>query len=213
MSRIFSVRLRPVALLLPAIALLATVGGGCRSQANLTVTSDDHRQAYTQPFTQAFCSRCDGGNVDVVLVDRAAEEAMRGETVTAPVKQVMHIQVLWTAAREMKAVTSNAAIKWYVIGSQPHDVLEYSGTAFVALASNSDGATLTIRRSSLKPAENHGTLTDPVGASHMEGTITAHVDEQTVNRLLGELQSASVAAAVARPSVARTEGGEKSIVP
>ena len=44
----------------------------------------------------------------------------------------MHIRVLWTPSREMKAVATNAAIKWYVISdSSPQDYLEYSGTGFV----------------------------------------------------------------------------------
>ncbi|MDB5303504.1 MAG: hypothetical protein JWM97_1053, partial [Phycisphaerales bacterium] len=89
MSRISSASMRFPALLLTAFGLLGLTG--CGSQANLTLTSLDSRQAYTQPFTQAFCTRCDGGNVDVVLVDQAAESAMKGEAVTAPVRQVMHI--------------------------------------------------------------------------------------------------------------------------
>jgi hypothetical protein len=207
MSRISSASMRFPALLLTAFGLLGL--SGCGSQANLTLTSLDSRQAYTQPFTQAFCTRCDGGNVDVVLVDQAAESAMKGEAVTAPVRQVMHIQVLWTPAREMKAVTSNAAIKWYVIGAQPRDLLEYSGTAFVALANDGDGGTtLTIRKATIKPSENHGTLTDPIGPSNMEGTIVARLDERTVGRVLGELKATTAAAMIARPSVAHAESAE-----
>ncbi|MDB5289099.1 MAG: hypothetical protein JWL69_340 [Phycisphaerales bacterium] len=214
MSRISSAGPHRSALALMAMALFGLGTSGCGSQANLTLTPLDNRQAYTQRFTQAFCTRCDGGNVDVVLVDHAAEAAMKGEAVTAPVRQVMHIQILWTPAREMKAVTSNAAIKWYVMGSHPQDLLEYSGTAFVALANDDEGGTtLTIRKATIKPSENHGTLTDPIGPSHMEGTIVAHHDEQTVSRVLGELKATTAAAAIARPSVAHAGAVDKAIVP
>jgi hypothetical protein len=184
--------------------LLAAIAGGCvASQPELKLTSIERHQTWRQDFSHAYARRDEVGNVDVVLVDRAAEQALAGHRSAAPVHQVMYIRMLWTPARDMKAVTTNAAIKWYVIGrNQPQDILEYAGTGFVSFQPESDGvARLSIRNALLKPATEanaRGSLTDPVGHSRIEGEIMAQSDDRQVSRVLDELKLTLAAANQAR---------------
>ena len=98
--------------------------------------------------------------------------------------------------RETKAVTCNAALKWYVIGDRsPQDVLEYAGTGFVSWKAEDDThARVWIQNALLKPVENHGEPTDPVGPSRMEGSIVARANSRRVTRVLDDLQVALAAA-------------------
>ncbi|HET6247390.1 MAG TPA: hypothetical protein VFE47_06830 [Tepidisphaeraceae bacterium] len=189
-------------LLALALALpLSSVG--CASAPELTLTSIDHSQCYRQGFTQAYTSRDANGDVDVVLLDQASEEALSGKGASnPPVRQVMHIRILWSPTSDMKAVVSNASVRWYVIGrSNPQDVLEYSGIAFVSMDQNDDDCKLRVRNAVLKPSGNHGALNDPIGPSRLEGTFTAHADPGKVNRVLGTLKTTVAAARSATPAL------------
>src|SRR5436305_1031124 len=109
-------RSAPVLLSLGIMALGIVGCGASTSPPDLKITSIKHDQTWQQGFTQAWMNRAATGELDVVLVDQASEQAMAGTAITAPVRQVMHIRVLWSPTREMKAVVSNASVKWYVIG-------------------------------------------------------------------------------------------------
>ena len=119
--------------LLLMLGLLPLGSLGCATTTpppDMTITSINKNETWKQGFTQAWMSKNSNGDFDVVLVDQACEQAMNGAPMSAPVRQVMHIRILWSPTRDMKAVVSNASVKWYVIGrSRPEDVLEYSGIA------------------------------------------------------------------------------------
>jgi hypothetical protein len=179
------------------VALLVFVGAaGCAGpQTDLKVTSIASRQTYRQPFTQAYYRRDGLGNVDVVVVDDAAQQNLSGQRTSAPVRQIMHIRVLWVPSRDMKAVASNASIKWYVIGdSNPQDVLEYSGSGFVAVNQNGDMTSVSVQNAVLHPSDKHGSLVDPVGHAKIKGTIVARAGEAAVRQLLNDLHTALAAA-------------------
>lgn len=191
--------------LLLLTGVIVTIGNfGCANSHELTLTSLEHRQSYSQGFTQAYACRNVNGDIDLVLIDRASEQALNGAPDATPVRQVMHIRVVWAPTRDMKAVTSNASVKWYVIGrSRPRDLLEYSGIAFVSFQDGDATMTFNVRNAQLTPSGNHGNLIDPVGKSQLEGTITAQNDSQAVDKILASMQTVLTAANNQVPVAAR----------
>jgi hypothetical protein len=175
--------------------------GGCASQEQeLTLTSVSQQQTFRQEFTQAYCRRDATGNMDVVLLDSAAEQNLAGQKCAAPVRQIMHIRVLWTPAREMKAVASNASIKWYVIDTQkPAEQLEYSGTGFVSFSNDGGWSTVSIRNALLKPSGKSAHLADPIGTSRLEGSVVARTDDGQVRRVLDDLHVGVAATVLTAP--------------
>jgi hypothetical protein len=181
--------------LVAAACFVLSLGGCVSAPTDLKVTSIQNHQTFRQPFTHAYCRRDAAGNVDVVLMDDAAKQSLAGHQSGAPIRQIMHVRVLWVPSREMKAVASNASIKWYVIGqSSAQDVLEYSGSAFVAVNNNDDVTSISIQNALLHPSDNHGSLVDPVGPSKMEGTVIARVDDGAVRQVLDDLHTTVAAA-------------------
>ncbi|HWE02515.1 MAG TPA: hypothetical protein VG326_08895 [Tepidisphaeraceae bacterium] len=202
-----SSRLRQMHGLLLVGMVLSLASIGCSSQTSLTVTSVDRQQTFRQGFTQAYSSRNGNGDIDVVLIDQATEKGLSGRVSDSPVSQVMHIRLLWSPTRDMKAVTSNASVKWYVIGrSIPPGLLEYDGIAFVSSTDDNDATILKIRNSTLTLSAKHGAMIDWIGTSRVEGTIAARDNPRIVEKVLGQL-NATVAAAGNPPT------GVSSIAP
>ncbi|HZL37607.1 MAG TPA: hypothetical protein VFC78_19980 [Tepidisphaeraceae bacterium] len=188
------------------IAMAAFPMGCASSNHNLVLTSLKQHQTFRQNFTQAYAAGNDQGGTDVILVDPAAQQAMNGYESSAPVRQIMHIRVMWVPTRDMRAEASNAAVAWYVIGRSLPDVLEYTGTAFVYLESQGDGTTsVVIRDATVKRSKSHGSLTDPVGPSRIQGTVIARQDKKMVNRLLHEMQTTVAVAGGMPGTVAQTD--------
>ncbi len=192
--------------LVSGLALFSLALPGCASEPTLTLTSIDHRQSYRQAFTQAYAGRDANGDLDVVLVDQATEQALAGDGNAASIRQVMHIRVIWAATRDMKGIAPNAAVTWYVIRqSPPVEILQYSGIGSVTYSDDESTTTLKIKNTVLKPSESHGNLTDPVGPSRLEGSFVAKQDNQIVEKILGDLKAAVVASAPqAAPVVSTT---------
>jgi hypothetical protein len=210
-NRKFAARSRHLALFMLALALLPVAPFGCIAAPELTISSINGNQTYKQGFTHAYTRRNNNGEVDVVLIDDAAKQALDTGATTAPVRQVLHIRILWSPTRDMKAVVSNAAVKWYVIGSaQPQDLLQYSGIAFVSMQEDEDSVTLKVQNATLKPTGAHGNLTDPVGQSRLEGTFVAYQNDEAVTKVLNGLK-ASVAAANAPSRVVTSTPQDKAI--
>jgi hypothetical protein len=195
------------------LILLGLAGGvGCAAgpaPQELTLRSPEQSKSFVQPFANAYMSRDAAGDVDVVLVDRAAEQRLDGvaESSRAPVRQVMHLRVLWNPQRDQKAdhsVASNATVHWYVMGNTPSTaagVLEYAGTAFVTI-DGSAPAELTIRNASVRPVACRGGLCDPVGPSTIAGTIHARSDRHRVHQALAAVRTVIAAASAAKPESA-----------
>lgn len=189
-------------------ALLAPVGLlGCAASSprpELTLHSDSHHQTYIQQFSNAYLSRGGDGDVDVVLIDRAAQLHLEGKQNNSPTQQVMHLRILWNPQRDQKAdhnSASNATVHWYVMGNTPaseSDILEYAGTAFVSI-DDSSPAELSIRNCAVHPVACRGDLCDPVGPSVISGIIFAQKDRQRVRQVLSGVR-ASVAAVNALPT-------------
>ena len=170
---------------------------GCASeQQQLTLHSSKQGHTFTQPFTRAYAARVGQGDTDIVLVDRAAQTAIDGRPSVDPVRQILHIRVLWQPSREMKSdhtSATNAVLHWYVMGNAG-EVLEYAGTAFVALDRGSESTDVAVSNARLTPVACRGNLCDPVGPSTLSGKLSAVNNLQRVRQALSMVRTAVVAA-------------------
>ncbi len=182
-----------------SLSVIALMIGCARCPSGqLTVTSGPSR-SFSQTFAVAYASHDSDGDTDVVLMDDAARAALDGGPVRAPVRQVLHIRVLWKPSRDLHAdhdSASNATLHWYVIGtsSKNDGVLEYAGTAMVVLEPGEGSTDLTIRTGSLKAVACRGTLCDPIGPASLHGTIRAR---DSIERVRLALKSVGTAIASA----------------
>lgn len=181
-------------------AMMAAALAGCGgARPDLTVTSVANHQMYHEVFTRAYASRRNG-DLEIVLADDAAVAALTGRPTGSPIRQILHVHVLWHPDHNLASGTlsaTNATLHWYVFGDpavRPGDVLEYTGTAFVVTDGDPDSPTITIQNATLKPAYQHG-LSDPVGSSELAGTVTATTNDQRVAQLLHEVESAAASSA------------------
>jgi hypothetical protein len=190
-----------------ALACAVLGGPGCASDPQLTLQSSRQHQTFSQQFTAAYASRDAEGNTDLVLMDQAAEQTLAGGRADAPVRQIMHIKVLWQPAGDMKAdhmSAVNATVHWYVMGNTPAsaaDIVEYAGTAFVSLDRDGSQIDATIQNASVRSVACRGCLCDPLGPSTLHGTIRAADSSQRVRQALASVRSA-VAAAGSAPDKA-----------
>jgi hypothetical protein len=174
----------------PVCAALLLLGGiGCSNQgpATFTVNCASDGKCFTQCFSQAWSTGGDGGDADVVLVSSPDD----------PVRQVMHIRVLWKPTRDSKAdhdSARNATVHWYVIGKSAPDIIEYDGTAMVVVEPEDHGATLSIRSAVLRPVARRGSLRDPIGQASLHGTVRTTDDPDRVRSVLKNLRAKVVAA-------------------
>jgi len=185
--------------------MLAGGVAGCASSpsSQITVTSGEARD-FTQSFAVAYSSQDPDGDTDVVLMDDAARRALDGEPVHAPVRQIMHIRVLWKPTRDVHAdhtSASNATIHWYVIGTSAKNagVLEYAGTAMVILEPGEGATELSIRTGNFKVVGNKGALRDPLGPASLHGSVRARDSLERVRLALKSVGTA-IASANSLPS-------------
>jgi hypothetical protein len=177
----------------------------------LTVTSTSGASnTFSQTFSSAFCSQDADGDTDIVLMDDAARKALAGERAMSPVRQVMHIRVLWKPTRDMKAdhsSSSNATLHWYVMknDSMAADVLEYAGTAMVVMELGDATTELSIRAGSFRAVACRGELRDPIGPATFRGTVRAKVSGEQV-RLALKSVGTMVAAAKGSPANVTARG-------
>ena len=175
---------------------LAMCGPGCASDPQLTIHSGRQHQSFSQHFTAAYAAKDQEGNTDLVLMDQAAEQSLAGGRVDAPVRQIMHIKVLWQPSSQMRADHNsavNATVHWYVLGNTPPsaaDIVEYAGTAFVSLADDGGQMDASIQNASVRPVACRGALCDPVGPSSLHGTVRAIDSRQRVHQALASIRQA-----------------------
>jgi hypothetical protein len=188
--------------------LLCAAGVGCAAQAGgpqLTLHSTAQNCNFSKQFSHAYLSRDVNGDTEVVMLDRAAEGALQDVSDGVPVRQVIHIRVLWNARSDMASEhmsASNAAVHWYVMGNttaSAGDVLEYAGTAFIVVDQQSNGTELQIRNASMRPVACRGGLCDPIGSTTFQGTIRATGNPQRFRQALATVRTA-VALATTPPA-------------
>ncbi len=193
-------------LLLFKVSLLFAAGlsAGCSSAMNhdLVVTAQPSGRAYLQHFAEGYFSKDDHGDTDIVLAVDTPHPAGR----PGDLKQIMHIRMMWRNEHDTKwegAPETNASIRWYVFTNHAGapEMIEYAGTATVALSGYSDHATVSVQNAQLHPAFSHGELTDPIGPSKFEGTIAALPDRARVDSLLSEVRTTLAATSLPQPPI------------
>jgi hypothetical protein len=191
---------RPIAkkiLSLLVVIAAAALSTGCAGHAGgITLTSMRTHEKFDQGFADAYLSHNANGDLDVVLIDSATAEALAGHRSTAPVRQILHLRVLWQPERDLKVTDSaacNASVHWYVMGGHPNGMLEYTGTAFVSTQSFNDLFRVHVQNAEVRPLPTTCGLCDPVGPSKLEGAVFAHENARIVNELLSQVSSPPVA--------------------
>ena len=184
---------------LPFAVLLLFLGVGCANHGptDLTLSCARSGQCLIPSFPEAYSTRGAGGDADIVLVDDPTRQDSTGSRTGAPVRQVMHIRVLWKPTRDLKAdhtSASNATIHWYVLGKTAGDIVEYDGTAMVVVEPDDTGTTLSIRSASLRAVACRGHLCDPIGPASLRGTVHTTDDPDRVRRVLSDLRATVIAA-------------------
>ena len=187
--------------ILPVLCLLFAVAG-CSSHGGGQVEfeSIDHSRTSVQRFTNAYITQGEMGEIDVVLVDSAADwdykqpkKKQLQPIALAPLRQVMRIHMYW---RPLTLTTKNPAainssVDWYVLGPEGSgDVLTYEGAAFVVLEGRGDTRRVRIKDGQIKPRANNssGRLSDPVGPSKMHGEVVARISKSRVEDVINEIQ-------------------------
>jgi hypothetical protein len=186
-------------ILLSVVALLA----GCSaSKGKVTLHGDLGRSIYAQSFNQAYISSSHDGEYDVLLIQDPvpSKTASRGTKPLQPVgaaalRQIVHIHVFWQAQGGSVAkdgVVTNAAIDWYVIAHEASDrpeVLHYEGAGYVLLDEGRKGTSVEIRDGTMKKTDVRGDLKDPLGPSHLYGTVKAQRNSTFVRSTLSDLRA------------------------
>jgi hypothetical protein len=199
------------------VGILALGGMGCAAgpASELTITSTSSPStSFLQTFPTAYFTQDSDGDTDIVLVDDAARLALDGERSESPVRQVMHIRVLWKPTRDAKAdhsSASNATIHWYVMGNSPKaaDVIEYAGTAMIVLEPGDHETALSIRTASFRAVASRGAMHDPIGPGTLRGSVRATESLERV-RLALKAIGTTVAAANSQSENAAARGGNRA---
>jgi hypothetical protein len=180
----------------------ALAAAGCSSQtSNLKMTSINKKQCFDQTFTEAYLSKSDTGDTDVVLI--ADPQPTQPEDLHKPLspeanadvpRQVVHIRIYWKPVTGTKAdhpANTNASVHWYMIGTTPEhpSVMEYCGSGLVTVDESDDTATLLVRRAWMKASNHCGSMCDPLGPCLLDGKISAKIDSQEVKSILATLKT------------------------
>ena len=187
--------------------VLMSLTAGCAGHAGgMTLTCMRTQQTFNQGFADAYLGHNENGDLDVVLIDAATAELLAGNPPKSPVRQIMHLRVLWQPQRDLKvtdAASCNATVHWYVINSQPQGMLQYTGTAFVYTTSLGDLFRVHIQNAQVRPLPCSCGLCDPVGPSKLEGAVFAHSNPAVVAELLSQVHTASAASAASGADLAK----------
>jgi len=180
--------------------VLSLVATGCSSRPTLTVASPEKKLTFKQTFTQVYATRGEDGDFDIVLLDDPIDDAdvpAPGKPLQSlpvrPLKQMVHIHVLWTPMigdRGDHPSATNAAINWYVWGDSTGnqtDMMHYGGAGFVKIYASDDSADFRISNTTLKLKSSRGSMTDPVGNAQLSGKFSAPIDSRRVKDLLAQL--------------------------
>lgn len=187
-----------------SFVLICTMLTGCgASQPVLSVVPIQTQQKYLEQFTQAYVTRNAAGDYEVVLIEDPLDESDAGDagqplspSSAASLRHVLRIRLLWRPVPGTKAdspASTNASLHWYVLGgatAEGTSLIHYSGTAFVAIATNGPGAEVTIHNGELKFVEKHGDLIDPLKSFKIDGKFDAVEGDARLAEILADVKTA-----------------------
>lgn len=186
--------------MLVALGGLSTALAGCSSgPTTLTLHPEASTGAYAQTFNQAYCGKTKDGSYNCVLVaddspsaDKVSDAPSKGPIEPGqrqPLRQVVHVRVLWRPMNGMRdSMAANATIDWYIMNNTADggdDLLLYQGSGYVMVSPDDKTTKITIRNAEMKPALVKGHLSDPIGNAKLSGTFVAINDNQQTADLAG----------------------------
>ena len=194
------IRIRILGFLVPLFVALAA---GCSSNSgNLRLVSMDQKHAFSQKFSQAYITRNESGDADIVLVednirpsDQDPAKPQHPDACVLP-RELVHVRVFWTPMSGVKAdhpANTNASIHWCFICDNPNQagVVEYCGSGLVEVSESSSGAEITIRKAWMKEGCQRGQMIDPLGPSILSGSFQATRDDAQVKSVIAQIKSAA----------------------
>jgi hypothetical protein len=190
-------RVTQVGLTVGLYLLFAIVNAGCASHGGiLELEPAGTDRVLTQDFANAYVTQSSGGEYEIVLVDHAEYKRQNPKKPLqpqplAPTRQVMHLHLYWKPVTDMTRTPAavNAAIDWYVLGSDAaEDVVLYEGAGVVTVEGAGKQRVITITEGAVRPRESRGAMQDPIGNSRISGTFTADVNRTRVREILNEMR-------------------------
>jgi hypothetical protein len=192
---------QPVSLCV-AVVVAAALAAGCSGRTRLEVTSLKSGQLYSTEFAQAWASRSEQGQYDVVLDSQAGNQASSpsrstgptDQTSQPPLRHIVHMRVLWQPWSRPTAdnpAMTNASIHWYVISQKAGggvDMLRYDGTGVVRVFGGGDEARVRIYSAKLEPGLQAG-LSDPVGQASLSSAFAARLSPRHVRQVLAQISA------------------------
>jgi hypothetical protein len=103
----------------------------------------------------------------------------------------MHLHLYWRPRTDMtrNPAAANAAIDWYVLGSDAaQDVVLYEGAGVVTVHGSGSQRQVIITEASVRPRESRGAMQDPIGRAGISGVFTADVNRTRVREVLAEMR-------------------------
>jgi hypothetical protein len=103
----------------------------------------------------------------------------------------MHLHLYWRPRTDVtrNPAAVNAAIDWYVLGSDgSQDVVVYEGAGVVTVFGSGKQRRIVITEGTVRPREARGAMQDPIGNSRISGRFTADVNRTRVRELLNEMR-------------------------
>lgn len=192
------VRIIPVMLF--AMMLASNFGCNSKPTATIEVISSETGRTLNQQFSQAYFTRSEAGDCDLVLIEQANPEIRRdikprgaiGTVDAPPLTHVMHIRVLWRpklAVRPDSPTATNSTVRWAVIADDGSGRIDYEGAGFAKIDGGADQVSAMLRNVSLKPAIKSGNLADPMGHAKVEADFKARNDPRMVRHALELLRT------------------------
>jgi hypothetical protein len=193
---------------LTPLLLTFTLLGCATRTGTVQLKSIDSNARFSQKFSHGYTSRAEDGTYNVVLVHDPAE-GERGKpgaplkpASAVPMRQIMHVRVLWKPLKSGRAddatAAANATIDWYVLSEdarQRMNMLHYRGGGLVSVTGSAAAPRIQIRNATVKPVSSSGNLEDPIGNAQLSGNMLTRRDPRRVQLVLDELKSTAQSAA------------------
>ena len=185
------------------LGLFSASGGCAPSKTTVKIDPlDASRPRASQTFSRVYFAPSDMGGYDIVLVEDGIRPRVQSGKPNAPLqpaeveplRQVMHLRVLWRplpGSKPDQPSATNAVIRWVITSNLPRheaDRLEYQGAGFVSIYPNAHAANVLIRSASINPAAHTGELEDLIGRSTLAGTFEAVRNEGIVHDVLASIE-------------------------
>jgi hypothetical protein len=188
-------------------AALVLLCAGCAGTKPTRLTFDaiDSDRQYSPQFSRGYFTRTGDGGYDVILTEDGILPPQNkpgtpiAASATAPLRQTVHLRVLWRPLRGSRPDTPsaiNSTVDWYVQTNSPtapNDTLHYGGAGFVRVDGSGDKAQFMIRSAHVELKDGSGGLQDPLGPSTLSGTVVAYRNDGLVNAMLSDLDRSRTA--------------------